>query len=185
MLKAPTARGGRFLSDTSRAAVKFFYFIFVRYITFSTSGSSLNCRPPAAIGSSPDGVTGGGKNFGSRRQGSLRLLSGVLPPAFARSSVRWRQFKQPDLRGRRPHETEIEFFDLELEIIEGGHEGQLPLELFVLVLEAGEELFALVDLLAQQVDLAPLPDITDPRTAHEHAKQERFDRRSETDCRRL
>jgi hypothetical protein len=112
-------------------------------------------RPPAAIGSSTNGDTGGGKKL------FIAAKWLALPGPGLRQS--------PDLRVLRLDQSQLQFFDASFQHDRRAQHRELVARLFVLGLQLGQPDFARFDLTAQFVNLALLPHVAHadpPMSAH-------------------
>ena len=79
------------------------------------------CRPPAAIGSSSDSVTGGGKNRDLWHRRWRSILAGELAVAGRPERFACRLGQAPDLGGLGGSKPQLKVFDALVEIVAQMH----------------------------------------------------------------
>jgi hypothetical protein len=100
------------------------------------------------------------------------------------SGRRGRRLSQPhDLHGQRRRQAEIQFAGTAIQHRRRPQDGKLVAEFLVVVQQSFQVDFALLDLLAELLNLVFLPDESHRGPGEQETQAQRLQRRSEPDCR--
>ena len=153
--------------------------------------SKANCRPPAAIGSSPTASRAAAENqvfsSGFSSLGAMvpivlkRILAfGCWPDGFARG------FRQhPDLRARWLDQNQVVIFEFLFQVFLTAQLIQSGRKTLIQALRFAQALFTPLFQQPKLRDLVLLPDIPHGRTADQQANKKCLQRRSKPERRRL